>query len=388
MREMFALAFALFAVAPALAEVRPFTVPSTADGFPLHGQTDLPNGSPRAVVVFFPGGGNYSRDLQFAVPGRQKSLVFRELAQRLNMAGIAALRYDERGISCVGKTPPDGPDDRCHDPSVLQQMNWDTLFGDADAIYRQAATGPGRHCVIVLGHSEGLLNLARLIDGNRAKPAGIIGVGGVLESPAGAIWWQFVESLPLSVGMSDLDGNGRVTEQEFKVNLERTPIRWAWNQIPWPPGFSWPATGIALTDIPKLRSGTLKVYWQQRMETISKPPTELLTRTDAGKVVPRGSAAWLQRYFLDWRPVATLLSRYDGPIHLFYGTRDAATEPTRQLTAARQFLGDAELFATVTPDVGHTLGAHPLYGPMREDQQQAIVAAAEQIAGRCNRRDK
>jgi hypothetical protein len=184
--------------------------------------------------------------------------------------------------------------------------------------------------------------------------------------------------------MSDLDGNGRITKTEFINNLPNTPLAGStFDQLSWPSSFSWPERGLAAADIRELRNWRIDQYHEDRDFLLSKPPGALFSMPVNGRVVPRSSFSWFHTFHRDWTPVAGMLGTYDGPIHLFYGTLDSSVEPHRQLAVARQLLGKAQLEAKITRGLGHTLGEHPKFGPIRVDQQQAIVAAASRIADNC-----
>jgi hypothetical protein len=69
--------------------------------------------------------------------------------------------------------------------------------------------------MIIWAHSEGGLNVARLISARRINPLGVIFVGVGTESPAGAFQWSVVDRYEEHLMRWDNDGDGRVIQAEI-----------------------------------------------------------------------------------------------------------------------------------------------------------------------------
>lgn len=97
------VAFLLTSVASAAAFAEEFTVRS-ADGTELTGQVDGPAQDPHVAVVMVPGTGVWDRDVRFEEG--ERSLAFKDLAQRMAARGVAVVPADARGVT-AGAIGPD-----------------------------------------------------------------------------------------------------------------------------------------------------------------------------------------------------------------------------------------------------------------------------------------
>src|SRR5689334_19320413 len=90
-----------------------FEIP-TRDGLTrLTGRIDLPAGGGDArcsAVLMVPGGWFMDRDGYMGGSGTERDLLYRELAKDLVAAGIAVVRYDNRGVRCNEMTMPPCPE--------------------------------------------------------------------------------------------------------------------------------------------------------------------------------------------------------------------------------------------------------------------------------------
>jgi hypothetical protein len=104
----------------------------------LAGQVDL---SPRGgtdrypVVLMVPGGWFMDRDGYMGGSGTEHDLIYRDLANDLLAAGIAVVRYDNRGVRCNEMTMP-----RCPEGSSELDVTRHYLNACVDADVRQTVT--------------------------------------------------------------------------------------------------------------------------------------------------------------------------------------------------------------------------------------------------------
>lgn len=145
-----------------------------ADGVALAATLTLPAGpGPHPAVLCLPGSGKLDRDSN---AGRLRMNLGRPLAETLARHGIAALRYDRRG---VGATPGDW-----HTVGFLDNR------ADAAAALRALRAQPEvrGHAVGVLGHSEGAVHAMWLAA--HAEPAAAVLLAGYARSGEAAVRWQ------------------------------------------------------------------------------------------------------------------------------------------------------------------------------------------------------
>lgn len=366
-----------------------FAVPSVTDGRVIHGQIDLPASPPKGIVVLVPGTGDHSRDLRLnSNPKEAPALVFRDLAARLNHAGLAVGRFDKRGFSCVkqGKSGSDGWG--CHDASETPTVTWATSAGDVEAVVRHARAQPGGDCIILLGHSEGTVHIARLIDEGRERPAGFIGLGPVMESFASLLHDQAVERLTDGLLAMDKDRDGVTSRAEFLSQLpgsrlaadfdsngECTAFCLAELEKRSPVG----PVGITAIEVRALRERLQSLY-HRKVEAQAGPAAPPLYAFPDGTVY--SATDWRRQVLTEWVPSAIRLSRYPGPVTLYWGTADRQVDVAKGLAAVRRF-APGHVVNRVYQGLGHMLGVHGVAGPIREDVAQSIVADAARMAASC-----
>ena len=120
-------------------DARDVTFPGGAEGVTLAGTLTLPRGGgPHPAAVLVSGSGPQDRDSTLF--GHKPFLV---LADRLTRAGVAVLRYDDRGVG--------------QSTGTFNAATTDELAGDAraavDFLARQPGVDPAR--IGIIGHSEG-----------------------------------------------------------------------------------------------------------------------------------------------------------------------------------------------------------------------------------------
>lgn len=169
----------------ALAAEEPATL-DTLSG-QLHGTLSLPDGAgPTArkppVALIIAGSGPTDRDGNTPVAaGRNDSLKL--LAAALQAQGVAALRYDKRGIAASAAAGP-----------RESELRFDHYVQDAAAWAQQLAADPRFAGVVVLGHSEGAL--IGLLAAQQAPVLGYVSLAGPAEKAADVLRRQLRSQLP------------------------------------------------------------------------------------------------------------------------------------------------------------------------------------------------
>jgi dienelactone hydrolase len=363
-----ALAWTLIA-APTAAQPLPrqFSVAS-ADGAEIHGQADLPNERSRAAVVFVAGTGLFDRDARFGRSGTPRDLVFADLAQRVTARGVAAVRYDRRGVR-HGVPVAEMLDTAISGTSTVQSQR-----EDLTAVYAwaRARDGLNARCVVLFGHSEGLLHIARLAESGARAPDAVIAVGGLLESPLSVVQWQISGRDTHSLSIMDADGDGRVTNAEVEANFPRTPSSFVDTNAPFiQPDGEWTAEEIA-------QVGAVQGAMYQQMRDQSLAQSDDAPYPNAQ--TPMARYSWWKSWFLDDTPAAVQLARWRVPMIFHYGSKDSQTNYDRQRAAAGDLFGTRATFV-LHQDRGHSLGEHALFGPMDEALADRIADEAAAACG-------
>ncbi len=147
-----------------LVEVDEIAIQLATTAGPLHGTIDLPRGAgPSPVVLIIAGSGPTDRD------GNQpllKNDSLKQLGRGLAARGIAAVRYDRRGIGASGATGPREKDFR-----------FDMLVDDAASWVKQLRDDRRFSRVGVVGHSEGAL--VGMLAAKQAGAQAFVSLGGL-----------------------------------------------------------------------------------------------------------------------------------------------------------------------------------------------------------------
>lgn len=363
------LTIAALAVLTDPAAARAFAVAS-ADGVVVHGQADRPDLARAGAVVMVAGTGPFDRDVVFSAPGEAAAPVFVDLAERLNARGVAAVRYDKRGVRYGGTGG--GPIDRAEIVSTTTE----TMRDDLAAVYgwTRSETGLGARCVVLFGHSEGMVHIGRLAASGAPAPSGVVGMGPVLTAPARNFRWNLTERDSWSLRLMDADGDGITTNDEVRAGLADTPA--AVNGVIEPylaPDGGWTAEDIA----------TLDQRWEAawplfRDQTLAMDDAAPWPSADEAA----GSWQWWKSWYSDDTAVAANLARWSVPVIAHLGERDSQTHAPLQREAGERFLGERLTFV-LHPGVGHTLGEHPTYGPVRADLADAMADQIVAALGEC-----
>lgn len=349
--------------APASAQTARLFEASSADGYIVRGQADLPASPMRGAVVLVAGTGLFDRDVSFGASGTARDLIFADLAQRLNARGLAAVRYDRRGVLY------NSPDHRI-DPSRTATATTSTMRDDLGAVYAwtMARDGLGARCVVLFGHSEGMAHIGRLAETGALAPALVLGMGAMLESPATGFHWRFTERDAYSLRLMDADGDGLITDDEVRANYERTPaaVNARIDAYLHPSGV-WNAAALDA-----LRAGQEQAFVDMRSAVLATPDEHAFPDDET----PMASYQWWKSWFLDETPVAQRLAHWRRtPMVFHYGSIDSQTNYLRESAAGRAALGRRARFA-LHRDRGHTLGPHSTLGPMEERLADALAEAA------------
>lgn len=359
-------AVAVFALAVTVADAKPnvFAVP-TADGSVIHGQADAPENARRGAVVLVAGTGHFDRDVRFGRSGSPRDLIFRDLASRLNDRGLATVRFDRRGVEYrAGQSPS-------IDARLAATSTMDTLRDDLAAVYgwTRSPAGLGAKCIVVVAHSEGLLHVGRLARSGAHRPKGVIAFGGLLESPVSALRWQLSERDVHSLRLMDTNQDGFVTNAEVNANYASTPSG-AWDRV----GPFIQEDGVwTADDIAQVTLVQGQIYENLRAQALAEDDRSPYPNAES----PLAQYAWWKAWFTDAAPVAVHLRSWRVPMIFHYGSRDSQTNDARQREAGK-VLGKRASFV-VHPGRGHTLGDHPLFGPMDPDIANELADEAAKM---------
>lgn len=348
---------------------RPFTVASS-DGYAITGQVDYPEGRRRlrGVTVMVAGTGAFDRDVRLGRSGTPRDKVFADLAQRIAARSMAVVRYDRRGVR------HGVPAAEIVDGSVAPTVTADNLSLDLQAVYRWARSRDGlnQSCVVVFAHSEGMVHLAGMARTRVQPPARVIGVGAPLESKLAIVRWQSTGRDADSLLMMDADRDGTITNAEVEANWTRTPSAVFGVKEPFlQPDGAWSPEDIAL-----LRANQTALYDIQKTAALAQPDAAPYP----GPQSPAFSYGWWKTWFTDDRPLAEAFVHWSTPMILHYGALDSQVREDRQRAAAEGVLRGGRITFVSHPDRGHTLGDHPLLGPM-----DAAIAdrLADEARGAC-----
>lgn len=347
---------------------RQFELVST-DGAAVRGQVDNDGKPAKGAVILVAGTGPFDRDARFFKPGDQGGEgLFADLSHRLTARGISVVRYDKRGVRYGAEA------DQRIDRAVAVTATTDTMRDDLATVYEwtRSSSGLSARCVVLLGHSEGMAHIGRLAQMGAKAPAGVIGIGPLLTDPVTNFRWNFSERDAWSLRSLDRNQDGNTTNAEVQAGFERTPAAVNGTIAPYiHPDGVWSTEAIS-----RLETAQGQFYDVFKTTVLAQPDDAPWPDADA----PTSSFQWWKSWLLDEIPVATNLAHWQVSVRAHFGDLDSQVHIPLQLKAAESALGDR--FTVVRhPDVGHSLGVDPTYGPMNPligDQVANDVEAALQ----------
>lgn len=373
------------AILASLIEV--FALPTTDGVTTINGEIDYPDGATEAVaaVLMVPGTGLFDRDGLWGHSGADADFVFRDLAAELNALGIAAVRYDYRGVKCNMRTMPVCGDcqtaadkvqhfyEQCLDSSVRATVTPENVRSDIAQVFAHARTQAKIDAdrVAIFGHSEGSLNTAHAVADGQISPSGLVYMGFLAESPTGIVRWQMTDRY-LRILSWDADRDGSLTNAEIRVGYVADP----YFSILGVPMDAFLAPSGAWTEA-TLRATIDDTYNDVRVQALETDDSSPYKLDDLGHVF--ASQRWWKQFFNDDVSVAALLTAFDGPIFAHNGTGDSQTPADREFAFVTGLSGayrHAPVLRTYAGK-GHGLSDHPLYGPIDPDIKVHILRDLE-----------
>lgn len=336
-----------------------FTLPTTDGRAEITGQFDKAGDGMR-IVVLVSGTGFFDRDVRLGQSGTPRDLVFRDLSDRLGAAGISVVRFDKRGIRCGEPNSP-----ACIDLAAVSTISAGSGSEDFAEVFAWARRQNPDACIASLAHSEGMAHMARAVGDGKASPAAIFGIGALMESPATVFRWQRIDRIPESIQLSDLNQDGQTTNEEVMAGFPDTPA----GVFGDPSIFLSPTGAYDPAQTEAVRAAWAQYYAVERESALAALPEGPF----AVGGVTMASYDWWQQWFSDDMPIARRLRAFDGPIRLFYGSKDSQTPAARQKAAVEAELAGADMEIALLQGVGHTLGRHVFMGPIDEDAAGALV---------------
>ena len=362
----------------------------------LKGQVDLPtceNTSQYAAVLIVNSGWFMERDGFMGNSGTERDLVYRELAKDLVAEGIAVIRYDNRGVRCNEMTMSACPDCRseleitkyylqaCIDADVRLSVTVQTQMDDVEDLWDFCTNHSQIDAkrTLVLAHSEGCLNTARLIGAERICPRAAIFVCTASESPAGLVRWQCVDRYVEHLMRWDDDGDGRVTEADVDKQ--------------YPHDHLFPTVGITREFLEPSKGGwtgeTIQNLFERYYEEIKAAALAKPDDAPYPDPVPEfrmvaASNNWWKQWFEDTTPMIDHLARYRGYASFHIGGIDSQSPGKREFAFAEQRIQSGTF---VRPprlvfhgNRGHALRTgEPAVGPMDNEAKACLIKEIREV---------
>lgn len=353
---------------------------NTLDGTTtLQGQLDLPEAQgKRPVVVMMPGTGLFDRDVSFGHSQTDKDLLFKHLSKVLNQKGVATLRYDYRGVSCSYESKPPCEDcattqekiahftKSCFNNDIRTTVTPQNMRSDFEQVYhwgeKHERIDPQQ--MILFGHSEGSVHTAHLIAEQRIQPRAVVLMGGLYESPQSVVQWQLVDRFRENIMRADRNQDKKVTAEEITTYQPLNPLL---AMVPL-------AMLLPPTEMKVWTSERLSQELKEQYQTIAKTTLavdDLLPYPSADNV--QASMAWWKMFFNDTQNTAPLFARGNIPVINHLGDTDSQVSLNRQQAALAQLKTTHQLSIQKHPGKGHSLGTHPLMGPISQDSETRLI---------------
>ncbi|MGM3161873.1 alpha/beta hydrolase family protein [Dickeya undicola] len=365
----------------------PFALRTLDGNTTLTGQINYPETPTGAypLVVLAPGSGMHDRHYLIGDSGTQADFVFSCLAQDLLSAGLAVLRFDCRGVkSHLRDKTLDNPEYLFNrelayrqmfiDAAVRQTVTPQSQYEDLYTLYRYAIELPhiDRHNLILLGHSEGAINIGRLVAHYPVVAKALMLVSPVFSSMKHVLEWQLIHRTITWLKAIPHTGD-RLTLADLKNGFGHSPL-----------AFLQPISSLL----------PYKGYWDEadfdsmtaRLQASFDTQRDMVLSHDDQESWPaeapftQSSYAWWKQWYQNDQPEIEHLAQCQSRVVCYFGMMDTQVNAAAE---AAWFEGVKHRFThidvTLLPDVGHTLGLHGLLGPMTESCADLLVRTARDI---------
>ncbi len=277
---------------------------------------------------------------------------------------------------------PDGSSDldrarhyvrHCLNLDIRQGVTPQNILDDVELVYRQMVRESRLEGtpVLVLAHSEGTLNVARLVAQGRIEPDGVLALCGLTESPVGILKWQVIDRYVEAVMAWDRNADGRVTSEEVRTGYSEDGIFSGVGILVdelLPSGNGWTESS--------LRAFFTSRYLEMKSEALATDDAVSYPRPSLELEFVIASNAWWKQWFTDEVGTLDLFRNYHGRLAYHLGEIDSQCPGGRQLEFARSRLGGfhQEPSFVLHPNRGHNLrSGDSLMGPMDESALESLV---------------
>lgn len=339
------------------------------------------------AVLIVNGGWFMERDGFMGGSGTERDLVYRELSKDLVAAGIAVVRYDNRGVRCNDMTMPACPDcsselaitkhylEACIDADVRLSVSVQTQMDDVEDLWNACVNHSQIEAkrTLIWAHSEGCLNTVRLIGAERISPRAAIFVCTATESPVGLVRWQTVDRYVDHLMRWDDDGDGRVTEADVETHYPHDhlfPVAAITREMLKPPNGEWTRETIQTL---------FEGYYEELKAAVLEKPDDAPYPDPAPEFrMIAASNNWWKQWFEDTTPLIDHLARYRGRTSFHIGGIDSQSPGKREFTFAEQriksgiFVRPPQLI--FHENRGHSLRTgEPAMGPMDDEAKACLI---------------
>jgi fermentation-respiration switch protein FrsA (DUF1100 family) len=353
------------------------------DGWTSQGQLTYPAGQngpfPLVILVHESGAQDMNESVPESlagVPGGSK--IFQQIAYYLPTRGFAVLRYNRRGV--IGLGPQ-----LTNDPKIV--VTHTKLTQDAGFVLGEMLKNPkiDPRRVIMLGHSEGTLNVSSLV----TSPAGQAVAGVVLMGVQGydiktLLNYQVVDRTLQYAKDSDLNHDGKLSYEEFRAAYQpvAAPLRLLDPQMLYQEIDPTDALKVKLQkSLDKNGDNLLDI--DNELQPFLKSLTEKFPLVNLPGFGP-GAVSFLQ----DWQQsgsVMQVLPTFQKPVLLLNGEGDTQTpvQAAREVDAALTKTGNPDHKLITYPKLGHTF--YPVNGlvqPLGPLQEQVLKDLADWLGQR------
>ncbi|WP_245000916.1 alpha/beta hydrolase [Dickeya dadantii] len=369
----------------------PFALRSQDGNATLTGQINYPQ-TPAGVyplVVLVPGSGMHDRHYLIGDSGTQADFVFTCLAQDFLAAGLAVLRFDGRGVKGHRRDKTlDNPEylfnrDLAYrqlfiDAAVRQTVTPQSQYDDLYTLCQYAVGLPhiDRHNLILLGHSEGTINIGRMVAHYPVAAKALMLVSPTFSSIKQLMEWQLIHRTVAWLKAIPHTGD-RLTLEDLKNGFGHSPL-----------AFLQPISSLL----------PYKGYWDgadfdgmtARLQASFDTQRDIVLSHDdrdpwpADAPFTQSSYAWWKQWYQNETPEIEHLAGCQSRVLCYFGMMDtqvnAAAEAAWFERVQHRF---PHVEITLLPDVGHTLGIHGLLGPMTTSCADLLVQTAHDIVTAC-----
>jgi len=318
----------------------------------------------------------HDRHVLLGESGSDDDFLFDCFSKDFCGAEIATVRFDSRGVfgnkrdECILSIRDPVERERkfyelCIDQSIRASVTPKTQLNDVFSVYNYCVTRFNGAIIILVGHSEGCINISRMISEYELRKVRALYLSPSMVSPRDLIEWQRVRRF--TQWIRELKPNGG------DIHVDDVRREFGFSKLS-----SICTIESALPHGGVWTSESLEKRFQSKKADFDREVAWISGRDDASPwpgPVTIASFSWWKQWHTDTTPVIEHLKSVEGIISCVFGEFDTQIDYDEQIACINSYreMLKVDIFVDVIKDVGHSFGYHGVSGPPEHFSRRIIT---------------